>query len=96
MKYNISDSIEDFEFYSMILDFQSFISLVLGRKINEVQILTYILENPALIEAYSDYMGFYDSKEAILLYLKHNPKVCRSKSVKSLLISFNERKRKSR
>lgn len=84
---NPLDSLSNEELETEILKFSSFCSILHNKKLNSVTVFTLIVTNSIYKKVFMRLVQIDNEKEAILLFLKFNPNLCRSKVVKEVLKS---------
>lgn len=84
---NPLDSLSNEELETEILKFSSFCSILHNKKLNSVTIFTLIVTNPIYKKIFMRLVQIDSEREAILLFLKFNSNLCRSKVVKEVLKS---------
>ena len=84
---NPLDSLSNEEIETEILKFSSFCSIVHNKKLNSVTIFTLIVTNTIYKKIFMRLIQIDNEREAILLFLRFNPNLCRSKVVKQVLQS---------
>jgi hypothetical protein len=84
---NPLDSLSNEEIETEILKFSSFCSIVHNKKLNSVTVFTLIVTIPIYKKIFMRLIQIDSEKEAVLLFLKFNPNLCRSKVVKQVLQS---------
>ena len=67
--------------------FGSFCSIINNKKLNNVTIFSLIVKNKLYRKIFMDLTDIDSEREAILLFLKYNPNLCRSKVVREILKS---------
>jgi hypothetical protein len=70
-----------------LVKFGSFCSIIHNKKLNSVAIFSLIVKNNTYCKIFMNLTETDSKKEAILLYLKYNNNLCRSKVVKEILKS---------
>lgn len=75
------------ETHSEIVKFSAFCSIIHNKKLNDVTIFTLIVKRPIYKKIFMRIMQIDNEKKAILIFLKNNPNLCRSKIVKDVLES---------
>ena len=84
---NPLDFLMDEEIEAELLKFSSFCSIMHNKKLNSVAIFSLIVKNKIYKKIYMRLIHVDNEREAILLFLKFNPNLCRSKVVKEVLQS---------
>jgi hypothetical protein len=84
---NPLDALTDEEIESELLKFCSFCSIIHNKKLNNVTIFALIVKNKAYKRVYMRMIQIDNDEEALLLFLKYNPNLCRSKVVREILKS---------
>jgi hypothetical protein len=84
---NPLDCLMDEEIETELLKFGSFCSIMHNKKLNSVAIFSLIVRNKIYKKIYMRLIHVDSEREAILLFLKFNPNLCRSKVVKEVLQS---------
>lgn len=84
---NPLDSLSSEEVESELIKFCSFCSIIHNKKLNSIAIFSLIVKNRAYKKVFMRMVQVDNEKEALLLFLKHNPNLCRSKVVKEILKS---------
>jgi hypothetical protein len=75
------------EIENEILKFCSFCSIIHNKKLNSVAVFSLIIKNKIYKKVFMRMVQIDNEKEAILLFLKHNSNLCRSKVVREVLQS---------
>jgi hypothetical protein len=75
------------ELESELIRFCSFFSIIHNKKLNSVAIFTLIVQNKIYKKIFMRMMHIDNEREALLLFLKYNSNLCRSKVVKEVLKS---------
>lgn len=75
------------EIESELIKFCSFCSIMHNKKLNSVAIFTLIVQNKIYKKIFMRMIHVDSEREALLLFLKHNSNLCRSKVVKEVLKS---------
>ena len=75
------------ELESELIRFCSFCSVIHNKKLNSVAIFTLIVQNKIYKKIFMRIMHIDNEREALLLFLKYNSNLCRSKVVKEVLKS---------
>jgi len=70
-----------------LIKFGSFCSIVNNKKLNNVAIFSLIVKNKLYRKVFMDLTDTESEREAILLFLKYNSNLCRSKVVREILKS---------
>jgi hypothetical protein len=70
-----------------LIKFGSFCSIIYNKKLNSVTIFSLIVKNNVFSKIFMNLTETDSKREAILLYLKYNSNLCRSKVVKEILKS---------
>ena len=70
-----------------LIKFGSFCSIIHSKKLNNVTIFSLIVKNKVYRKIFMNLTETESKKEAILLFLKYNSNLCRSKVVKEILKS---------
>ena len=70
-----------------LIKFGSFCSIIHNKKLNNVTIFSFIVKNKTYRKIFMELTDTESEKEAILLFLKHNSNLCRSKVVRKILKS---------
>lgn len=84
---NLSQEEIEFE----LIKFGAFCSIIHNKKLNNVAIFSLIVKNNTYGKIFMNLTESGTKKEAILLFLKYNSNLCRSKVVKDILkYSFND------
>jgi hypothetical protein len=78
--------IED-EIETELLKFSSFCSIIHNKKLNNVTVFSLIVKNKIYKKIYMRMIQVENEKEAIMLFLRYNSNLCRSKVVKEVLQS---------
>jgi len=82
---SILDSILAEEFEENLLKFNSFISIVHNKRLNSVNIFSLLVKDRIVLNIFKKICQIDNDRTCLRLYLKFNPKLCRSKVVKNLL-----------
>jgi hypothetical protein len=75
------------ETQSEIVKFASFCSIIHNKKLNDVAIFTLIVKKPMFKKIFMRILQIDNEKTAILVFLKNNSNLCRSKIVRDVLES---------
>ena len=75
------------ELEAELIKFGSFCSIIHNKKLNNVTIFSFIVKNKLYRKVFMELTDTDNEKEAILLFLKYNNSLCRSKVVKEILKS---------
>jgi len=78
--------IED-EIETELLKFSSFCSIIHNKKLNNVTVFSLIVKNKIYKKIYMRMIQVENEKEAIMLFLRYNSNLCRSKVVREVLQS---------
>lgn len=70
-----------------LIKFGSFCSIIHNKKLNSVAIFSLLVKNNVYGKIFMNLTETESKKEAILLFLKYNTNLCRSKVVKEILKS---------
>ena len=70
-----------------LIKFGSFCSIIHNKKLNNVTIFSLIVKNKLYRKIFMELTDTDNEREAILLFLKFNNSLCRSKVVKEILKS---------
>ena len=70
-----------------LVKFGSFCSIIHNKKLNNVAIFSYIVKNKSYRKIFMELTDTDSEREAILLFLKYNSNLCRSKVVREILKS---------
>jgi len=70
-----------------LIKFGSFCSVIHNKKLNNVTIFSLIVKNKLYRKIFMEMTDTDSEREAILLFLKYNNNLCRSKVVKEILKS---------
>jgi len=70
-----------------LIKFGSFCSIIHNKKLNNVAIFSYIVKNKSYRKIFMELTDTDSEREAILLFLKYNSNLCRSKVVREILKS---------
>jgi hypothetical protein len=73
------------ETHSEIVKFSSFCSIIHNKKLNDVAIFSLIIRKPIYKKIFMKIIHVDNEKKAILIFLKNNTNLCRSKIVKDIL-----------
>lgn len=84
---NPLDALSGEEVESEIIKFSSFCSILHNKKLNSVGVFTLIVKNKIYKRIFMKMVQIDNEREAILLFLKFNPNLCRSKVVREVLKS---------
>jgi len=84
---NPLDNLSNEEIETEILKFSSFCSIIHNKKLNNVTVFTLIVTNSIYKKIFMRLVQLDSEREAILLFLRFNPNLCRSKVVKEVLKS---------
>jgi hypothetical protein len=82
---NPLDSLTSEELEVELLKFASFCSILHNKKLNNVTVFSLIIKNKIYKKIYMRMVHIDNEKEAILLFLKYNSNLCRSKVVREVL-----------
>jgi hypothetical protein len=75
------------ELEAELIKFGSFCSIVNNKKLNNVTIFSLIVKNKPYRKIFMDLTDTDSEREAILLFLRYNSNLCRSKVVREILKS---------
>lgn len=78
-------SLMDEEVEADLLKFNSFCSIMHNKKLNNVAVFSLIVQNSIYKKIYMKLVQVDNEREAILLFLRHNSNLCRSKVVREVL-----------
>ena len=70
-----------------LIKFGAFCSVIHNKKLNNVTIFSFIVKNKSYRKIFMELTDTDSEREAILLFLKYNSKLCRSKVVRKILKS---------
>lgn len=84
---NPLDSLIEEEVEAELIKFSSFCSIIHNKKLNNVAVFSLIVKNKIYKKVYMRMLQVDNEKEAILIFLKYNSNLCRSKVVKEVLQS---------
>jgi hypothetical protein len=70
-----------------LIKFGSFCSVIYNKKLNNVTIFSLIVKNKLYRKIFMELTDTDSEREAILLFLKYNSNLCRSKVVRKILKS---------
>jgi hypothetical protein len=70
-----------------LIKFGSFCSIIHNKKLNNVTIFSFIVKNKTYRKIFMELTDTDSEREAILLFLKYNNNLCRSKVVREILKS---------
>jgi len=70
-----------------LVKFGSFCSIIHNKKLNNVTIFSFIVKNKLYRKVFMELTDTDSEREAILLFLKYNSNLCRSKVVREILKS---------
>jgi len=70
-----------------LIKFGSFCSIIHNKKLNNVTIFSFIVKNKLHRKIFMELTDTDSEREAILLFLKYNSNLCRSKVVRKILKS---------
>ncbi len=76
------------EFEENLLKFNAFVSILHNKRLNSVNIFSLLVKNTKIREIFKAICQVDNDRTCLRLYLKYNPKLCRSKVVKNLLRTF--------
>ena len=82
------DTILAQEFEENLLKFNSFVSIIHNKRLNNVNIFSLLVKDTNIRDIFKAVCQIDNDKTCLRLYLKYNPKLCRSKVVKNLLRSI--------
>lgn len=85
MSENPIDSILANEFEENLLKFNSFVSIIHNKRLNSVNIFSLLVKDDNIRDIFKEVCQVDNDRTCLRLYLKFNPKLCRSKVVKALL-----------
>jgi len=75
------------EIEAELVKFGSFCSIIHNKKLNNVTIFSFIVKNKLYRKIFMELTDTDNEREAILLFLKYNSNLCRSKVVREILKS---------
>jgi hypothetical protein len=84
---NPLDALIEEEIEAELIKFSSFCSIIHNKKLNNVAIFSLMVKNTNYKKIYMRMLQVDSEKEAILLFLKYNSNLCRSKVVREVLQS---------
>jgi len=84
---NPLDALSDEEIEVELIKFCSFCSIIHNKKLNNVAVFSLIVTNKIYKKIFMRMVQIDNDKEALLLFLKYNPNLCRSKVVREVLES---------
>ena len=84
---NPLDVLIEEEIETELLKFSSFCSIIHNKKLNNVTVFSLIVKNKIYKKIYMRMIQVENEKEAIMLFLRYNSNLCRSKVVKEVLQS---------
>jgi hypothetical protein len=84
---NPLDMLIEEEIETELLKFSSFCSIIHNKKLNNVTVFSLIVKNKIYKKIYMRMIQVENEKEAIMLFLRYNSNLCRSKVVKEVLQS---------
>jgi hypothetical protein len=84
---NPLDSLSYEEIESELIKFSSFCSIIHNKKLNNVAVFSLIVKNKIYKKIYMKMVHLDNDREALLLFLKYNSNLCRSKVVREVLQS---------
>jgi len=84
---NPLDSLIEEEVEAELIKFSSFCSIIHNKKLNNVAVFSLIVKNKIYKKVYMRMLQVDNEKEAILIFLKYNSNLCRSKVVREVLQS---------
>jgi hypothetical protein len=82
---NPLNSITDDEIEGELIKFCSFCSIIHNKKLNSVAIFTLIVQNRIYKKIFMRMVHIDNEREALLVFLKFNANLCRSKVVREVL-----------
>lgn len=83
-KSPISD-IEEEEFYSLLLNFCTYVCLKYNKKMNFPSIFVAIINNKDMLKCYMDFCGFNSEREALLAFMGVDDSIIKSKYLKKVI-----------
>jgi len=84
---NPLSSLTDEEIEFELIKFSSFCSIIHNKKLNSVTIFSLIVKNKVYKKIFMRMVQLDSEREALLLFLRYNPNLCRSKVVREVLKS---------
>lgn len=84
---NPLDTISRDELETEIIKFCSFCSILHNKKLNSVAVFTLLIKNNIYKKIFMKMIQADDEKEAIIIFLRYNSNLCRSKVVRKVLKS---------
>jgi hypothetical protein len=84
---NPLDSLSYEEIEAELIKFSSFCSIIHNKKLNNVAVFSLIVKNKIYKKIYMKMVHLDNDREALLLFLKYNSNLCRSKVVREVLQS---------
>lgn len=84
---NPLDSLSYEEIEAELIKFSSFCSIINNKKLNSVAVFSLIVKNKIYKKIYMKMVHIDNDREALLLFLKYNSNLCRSKVVREVLQS---------
>lgn len=84
------DIISLHEFDENLVKFNSFVCILHGKRLNSISIFTLLVQNEGIRQIFKKVCLVDNDRTCFRLYLRYNPKLCRSKVVKNLLRTLVE------
>jgi len=84
---NPLDALIEDEIEAELVKFSSFCSMIHNKKLNNVTVFSLIVKNKIYKKIYMRMIQVENEKEAIILFLRYNSNLCRSKVVREVLQS---------
>lgn len=84
---NPLDALTGEEIESELIKFCSFCSIIHNKKLNSIAVFSLIVKNKTFKKVFMRMVHIDNDREALLLFLRYNPNLCRSKVVKEILKS---------
>jgi len=88
--------LNDIEFDSLLLMFGSFVCMLNNKKINQIGVLSNLLDNKNLKDSFKLVTEIDNDTMLLYIFITKYPLLCRSKIIKTKIKQFirNDRKRK--
>jgi|AntRauTorcE11898_2_1112593.scaffolds.fasta_scaffold104078_2 hypothetical protein len=79
------EELEFNEFHEMILKFCTYVCMLKNKKLNYPSIFVAIVEDKGLLELYTEFCGFDNTRDSILEFLKFDESITKSKFIKKVI-----------
>lgn len=87
------EELESREYYDMILTFCTYVCMIKNKKMNYPSIFVTVIEDDTLLDAYIEFCGFDEEREAILEFMKFDESIIKSKFIKKVINNGGARRK---